>query len=687
MSGRASVQYPETRRGEVVDEYFGRSVADPYRWLEDDRSDETAAWVTAQNQVTQDYLNNIPYRGSIAETVERLLDYERVSAPFTEGAYTYFYRNDGLQNQDVLYRREDGGEAELFIDPNNFSDDGTVSMSALSFSTSGEKLAYQLSEGGSDWRTIEILDAESGNTLERALEDVKFSGISWLGDEGFYYSSYDRPDGSVLTAKTDSHKLYFHELDTDQSYDRLVYGGGDQQHRYVGAQVSEDNRYLVISAANTTSGNKLFLRDLQDSGAPLITILDDEASDAYLVDNRGEELFFYTNRDAPNGRVVKVSAADPRPENWEDFIPEREQVLSVSTGGGYFFANYMVDALSQVEQINDQGQLVRRIDLPDPGTASGFSGKYADDTLYFQFTNYRYPTTIFAFDVGSGETEVYRASDSSFDSDQFVSRQVFYNSKDGTRIPMMITHHKDLKRNGSAPTMLYAYGGFNISLRPRFSSTVAAWLELGGVYAVPNIRGGGEYGKAWHNAGTKLQKQNVFDDFIAAAEYLIGERYASRDTLAIRGGSNGGLLVGAVMTQRPDLASVALPAVGVMDMLRYHTFTAGAGWSYDYGTSEDNEAMFSYLLGYSPLHNLESGESYPATMVTTADHDDRVVPAHSFKFAARLQDSQASSAPTLIRIETDAGHGGGMPIAKVIELYADLYGFTLFNMGYRNLPD
>lgn len=682
----AGIEYPDTRRGDVVDVYFDMEVPDPYRWLEDDRSAQTAAWVAEQNRVTRAYLDAIPYREEIAATVEKLLDYERESAPFFEGEYRYFYRNDGLQNQDVLYRQKGDADAELFLDPNTFSDDGTVSMSALSFSRDGSRVAYQLSEGGSDWRSIIVRDTESGEVIGDPIVDVKFSAIAWRGNEGFYYSSYDKPDGSELSAKTDQHKLYFHRLGTPQSEDELVFGGGEEEkHRYVGAAVTEDDRFLSIYAANSTSGNRLFVVDLAAREPRRVTVLADESSDASLIDNVGDVLFIKTNRDAPNGRVVRVDTDDPGPANWVDVIPETGNVLSVSTGGGYFFANYMVDALSRVLQFDRSGRMLREIELPDLGSASGFDGKRDQRTLYYSFTNYRLPPSIFSLDVLTGASALYRASSSTFESDRYVTEQVFYTSADGTRVPMTITHAKGIKRDGSHPTMLYGYGGFDVSLRPRFSSTVAAWLELGGLYAVPNIRGGGEYGKRWHQAGTKQQKQNVFDDFIAAAEYLIEAGYTSKGRLALRGGSNGGLLVGAVMTQRPDLFQVALPAVGVMDMLRYHTFTAGAGWAYDYGTSADSPEMFAYLLGYSPLHNIREGVAYPATLVTTADHDDRVVPAHSFKFAATLQHKHAGDAPVLIRIETDAGHGAGTPTSKIIDQYADLYGFALFNMGIDSL--
>ncbi|MEO1078760.1 MAG: prolyl oligopeptidase family serine peptidase [Pseudomonadota bacterium] len=685
-SGRLA--YPATRRGDVVDNYYGAQVPDPYRWLEDDRSEETALWVAAQNAVTRSYLDAIPFRDTIAATVEKLLDYERESAPFFEGGYQYFYANDGLQNQDVLYRRRVGSddEAEVFLDPNSFSEDGTVSMSAVSFSRDGRFVAYQLSTGGSDWRNIVTLDTETLEPVDDALVDVKFSGIAWRGSEGFYYSSYDKPDGSELSAMTDQHRLYFHRLGSTQAEDELVFGADEsEKYRYVGASVTEDDRFLSISAADSTSGERLFVVDLAVEDRRRVAVVDDETSDVSVIDSDGDWIYLKTNRDAPNGRVVRVQAEDPVPGNWEEVIPERDAVLSVSTAGGYFFATYMVDALSRVAQFDRDGSKIRDIELPDLGTAYGFGGKRRQDTVYFSFTNYRLPSSIFSVDVASGDVDLYRASRSVFDSDAFETEQVFYTSRDGTRVPMTITYARGTPRDGSAPTMLYGYGGFNISLRPSFSSGVGAWLKLGGIYAVPNLRGGGEYGKEWHLAGTKEKKQNVFDDFIAAAEYLIAEGYTSREKLVLRGGSNGGLLVGAVMTQRPDLFRVALPAVGVMDMLRYHRFTAGAGWAYDYGTADDSEAMFRYIYGYSPLHQLKDGTAYPATLVTTADHDDRVVPAHSFKFAARLQQAQSGSAPVLIRIETDAGHGAGTPTSKIIDQYADVFAFALNAMGVESL--
>ena len=682
-----SITYPMTRKDDQVDTYFGTTVADPYRWLEDDMSEETGAWVKAQNKVTFDYLNQIPYREAIEKRLTTLMDYEKVSAPFKEGNYTYFYKNDGLQNQSVLYRVDQQGQQEVFLDPNAFSEDGTTSLAGVSFSKDGSLLAYQISEGGSDWRKVIVLNAQTKEQLEPQLVDVKFSGISWRGNEGFYYSSYDKPEGSELSAKTDQHKVYFHKLGTPQDTDVLVFGGTEaEKHRYVGAEVSEDKRFLFISAAVSTSGNKLFMRDLTKADSEWVTILDDTNSDTDVLEVKGDTLYLITNLDAPNKRVVKVNVSDPRPQNWQDVIPQTDNVLNVATGADYIFANYRVDAVSQVKQYDFEGNLIREITLPGKGSASGFSGKKEQDTLYFGFTSYTTPYTIYSLNPKTGESAVYNQPAIDFDPSQYVSTQVFYTSKDGTKVPMIITHKKGIELNGKNPTILYGYGGFNISLNPGFSSANAVWMELGGVYAVANLRGGGEYGKAWHNAGIQTKKQNVFDDFIAAAEYLQSENYTSKDYLAIRGGSNGGLLVGAVMTQRPDLMKVALPAVGVLDMLRYHTFTAGAGWAYDYGTSEQSEEMFKYLLGYSPVHNVKAGVAYPATLVTTGDHDDRVVPAHSFKFAAELQAKQAGDNPVLIRIETNAGHGAGTPTSKIIEQYADIFGFTLFNMGVQQLP-
>ncbi|MDX1331549.1 MAG: prolyl oligopeptidase family serine peptidase [Robiginitalea sp.] len=683
-----ALDYPETAKVDTVDTYFGTAVPDPYRWLEDDRSPETEDWVQRENEVTFSYLEKIPFREDLKNRLEKLWNYERLGTPYKEGDFTYFSKNDGLQNQSVVYRRKGTGEAEVFLDPNKFSEDGTTSLAGLSYTKDGSMAAYSISEGGSDWRKVLVMDAVKKEIVEDTLVDIKFSGISWKGNEGFYYSSYDKPEGSELSAKTDQHKVYYHKLGTPQEEDILIFGGTPaQKHRYIGAGVTEDDRYLVISASNTTSGNKLFIQDLETPGSKILPILDHEDSDSYVIENVGSKLYIVTDLEAPNRKIVTVDASDPAPENWVDFIPETEHVLSPSTGGGYFFAEYMVDALSKVLQYDYEGKLVREVALPGMGRAGGFSGKKEEKELYFRFTNYNTPSSSYKFDVETGTYELYWKPEIDFDPEQYESKQVFYTSADGTRVPMMITHKKGLELNGKNPTILYGYGGFNVSLTPGFNTSNAIWMEQGGIYAVPNIRGGGEYGKQWHIAGTKMNKQNVFDDFIAAAEFLISEGYTSPEYLAIRGGSNGGLLVGAVMTQRPDLMKVALPAVGVLDMLRYHTFTAGAGWSYDYGTSEESAEMFEYLKGYSPLHNIEQGVAYPATLVTTADHDDRVVPAHSFKFAATLQEKHRGSNPVLIRIETNAGHGAGTPITKTIEQYADIFGFTLYNMGYEELPN
>ncbi len=682
------VNYPETTKKPIVDTYFGTKVTDNYRWLEDDRSTETEAWVKAENAVTFNYLSKIPYRKQLKERLSELWNYEKVGTPFVKGDYTYFYKNDGLQNHYVVYRKKGDGKEEVFLDPNTFAEDGTTSLGSMSFTKDGKTVAYAISEGGSDWRKIIIMDTESKKIKEDTLIDVKFSGISWKGNDGFYYSSYDKPKGSELSAKTDQHKLYYHKLGTAQKTDPVIFGATPaEKHRYVGGSVTEDNAYLLVSAATSTSGNKLFIKDLSNKKSKLIPLTDNFDSDSYVIDSRGSKLFIVTNLNAPNKKIVTVDAKNPQSKNWKDFIPETKNVLSPSTGAGYFFAEYMVDAVSKVLQYDFEGKFIREVKLPGVGSSGGFNGKKDAKELYFSFTNYNTPNSSYKFNPKDGTYTLYWKPAIAFNTDDYESKQVFYTSKDGTKIPMIITYKKGLELNGKNPTILYGYGGFNISLTPSFSITNAVWMEQGGVYAVPNLRGGGEYGKKWHDAGTQLKKQNVFDDFIAAAEYLINQKYTSSKFLAIRGGSNGGLLVGAVMTQKPDLMAVALPAVGVLDMLRYHTFTAGAGWSYDYGTSEQSKEMFDYLYGYSPVQNVKKGTKYPATLITTGDHDDRVVPAHSFKFAAELQEKHVGDTPVLIRIETNAGHGAGTPVAKTIEQYADIFGFTLFNMGFDTLPN
>ena len=680
-----ALTYPETRKDSVIDTYFGEQVADPYRWLEDDRSDETAAWVKAENEVTFGYLDKIPFREKLRKQLEEKWNYEKIGAPSTEGEYTYYYKNDGLQNQSVLYRKDKSGKEEVFLDPNTFSKDGTTSLSDVSFTEDGSLVAYAISEGGSDWRKIIVLNAKDKSVIGETLIDVKFSGIAWYKNEGFYYSSYDKPDGSELSAKTDQHKLYYHKLGTSQKEDKVVFGDKTKR-RYVSGSVTDDQKYLVITTANATSGNELYIQDLSNSNSPIQTIVSGFDNDYSVVDSKGGKIFIETNYNAPNKKIMVAEATSlANRSSWKDVIPETENVLQLSKAGGYFFAHYMKDAVSVVKQFDYSGKLVREIQLPGLGTASGFSDKKDAKEVYYSFTNYITPGTIYKMGIASGKSDVYQQPKVKFNPSDYESKQVFYTSKDGTKVPMMITYKKGIKLDGNNPTMLYAYGGFNISLTPSFSIANAVWLENGGVYAVPNLRGGGEYGKKWHIAGTQLQKQNVFDDFIAAAQYLIDTKYTSNEKLAIRGGSNGGLLVGATMTQRPDLMKVALPAVGVLDMLRYHTFTAGAGWAYDYGTAEDSKEMFDYLKGYSPIHNVKEGVSYPATMITTGDHDDRVVPAHSFKFAAELQAKNKGNNPMLIRIDVNAGHGAGKSVQQTINENADIQAFTLWNMGVSKL--
>ena len=529
------------------------------------------------------------------------------------------------------------------------------------------------------------MDTESKEIIGDTLTNIKFSGISWKGNDGFFYSSYDKPKGSELSDYTDRHKLYYHRLGESQKFDNLVFGDGKDKYRYVYSSVSDDNKFLFITASNLTDGNKLFMIDIVKNPNRIQVISDDETTDNNIVETDGDTFYIFTNFNAPNKRLVKTTVKKLNRKYWKDVIPESENVFSVSSGSGYFFAKYLVDAISKVYQYDYDGNLVREIELPGIGSSSGFYGEKEQKELYFSFSNYYTPGNIYFFNPENGEYDLYWKPEIKFNSSEYVSKQIFYKSKDGTKVPMIITHKKDLILNGKNPTILYGYGGFNISRTPGFSVTNAVWMDLGGVYAVPNIRGGGEYGKKWHNSGTKLNKQNVFDDFIAAGEYLISSNYTSSDYLALRGGSNGGLLVGAVMTQRPDLMKVALPAVGVLDMLRYHKFTSGAGWAFDYGTSDESKEMFKYLLGYSPVHNVKENTEYPATLITTGDHDDRVVPAHSFKFAAHLQDKNIGANPVLIRIEKDAGHGSGTPLSKVIEQYSDIFGFTLYNMGVKKI--
>lgn len=678
-----SLKYPETKKVSHIDEYFGTKVSDSYRWLEDDRAEDTKDWVQREVAFTNDYLKKIPFREEIRVQLKDIWNYEKIGAPFKEGDFTYFYKNNGLQAQSVLYRTNNKTKnIEVFLDPNQFSEKGTTSLAGVSFNKKGNLVAYSISEGGSDWNKIIIINALTKEKIDETIVDVKFSGASWLGEEGFFYSSYDKPKGSELSAKTDTHKVYFHKLGTKQSEDKLIIGGENFKRRYMGIGISDDERYQILSASEATNGNEFYIKDVKNK-TDFIPIQKGYDFNTDFIDSKGDFIYALTDKNAPNMRLIKFNIN--KPDVWTDVIPENENVLSISTGGGYIFAKYMKDAVTSMKQFDYNGKLIRTIDLPGIGTAGGFSGKEEEKDLYYSFTNYITPGTIYKFNAESGKSEIYQKPKVKFNPEDYVSEQVFYTSKDGTKIPMMINYKKGIKLDGKNPTILYSYGGFNISLQPAFSVVNAIWMENGGVYAVPNIRGGGEYGKKWHDAGTKMQKKNVFDDFIAAGEYLQKKGYTSKEFMALSGRSNGGLLVGATMTMRPDLAKVAFPGVGVLDMLRYNKFTAGAGWSYDYGTAEDNKEMFEYLESYSPVHNVKKGVCYPSTMIITSDHDDRVVPAHSFKFGAELQEKQSCANPILVRIEVNAGHGAGRSTEQVIGENADLLSFALYEMGIKNL--
>lgn len=675
------LNYPETRKTDQVDVYFGVEVPDPYRWLEDDNSAETAEWVKTQNEITFGYLEKIPFRSKIQERLTEIWDYPRYSSPFRAGKYYFFFKNDGMQNQSVLYIQEGlDGEPQVFLDPNTLSEDGTVALSGLSISNDDRWFAYSISKAGSDWNEIYVTEIETREKQPDQLNWIKFSGMAWHG-EGFYYSRYDEPKaGEALSGKNEFHKVYYHKLGTDQSADILIYHNPKFPLRNYGASVTEDERFLILSESESTSGNALYVKDLTKKNADFVQLVEGFEKDYSVLDNIGDQLLVQTNFNAPRQQIVLIHPDKPQPENWTVVIPEKEEVLrGVSIVGGRLVAQYMQDATSRAYIYDFDGAFISEVKLPGIGTMSGMSGKKEDNTAFYTFTSFTFPATIFKFDVAANESMLYRASEIDFDANAYETKQVFYTSKDGTRVPMFITHKKGLKMNGKNPTLLYGYGGFNASLTPSFSVSRLILLENGGIYAMANIRGGGEYGEEWHKAGTKLQKQNVFDDFIAAAEYLVDQKYTSPSKLAIQGGSNGGLLVGACMIQRPDLFKVALPAVGVMDMLRYHKFTIGWAWAADYGSSE-NEEEFRYLLGYSPLHTLKDGVEYPATLITTADHDDRVVPAHSFKFAARLQEAHKGKNPVLIRIETSAGHGAGKPTSKIIEEQSDIWAFVFQNL-------
>ena len=681
---QTKIEYPKTKKVDQVDDYHGTKVADPYRWLEDDNSAETKAWVKAENKVTFDYLNQIPEREQLKKRLTELWNYEKYSAPFKRGNHYFYSKNDGLQNQSVFYVSDSvKGEGRVLLDPNKLSTDGTVALSGMAISDDGKMMAYGLSGAGSDWQTWHFRDVETGKDLPDVLENIKFSGASWTKDEkGVFYSRFPEADEkSKLTRINYFQKLYYHKLGTPQSEDNLIYERPDDKEMGVGGNVTEDGNWLIITVTKGTSPNNMvFVKNLTMEKAPIIPVVDKLVADYSFIGNDGSKFYFRTDKDAPLGRLVMVDVLD-KDLKWKEIVPQAKETLgSVDFVNNQFVANYLKDAYTQIRVYDLNGKFVRNVDLPGIGTANGFNGKRYDTEVFYTYSSFNAPPTIYRYDLKTGKSEIFRKSDVKFNPNDFEVKQVFYNSKDGTKIPMFIVHKKGLKLDGNNPTLLYAYGGFNISLTPGFLVQRVVWMENGGVYAVPNLRGGGEYGEDWHKAGTKLQKQNVFDDYIAAAEYLIKNKYTRPAKLAISGGSNGGLLVGATLNQRPDLFGAALPAVGVMDMLRFQKFTIGRAWTSDYGSS-DNPEEFAAIYKYSPLHNIKEGTKYPAVLVTTSDHDDRVVPAHSFKYAATLQSAQGGDAPILIRIETNAGHGAGKPTAKVIEEQADIYGFLMKNLG------
>jgi prolyl oligopeptidase len=689
-----TLRYPDTKKEEVAEDYHGTRVADPYRWLEDQNGAPTAAWVKAQNAVTFPYLNALPERETVRKRLTELWNYPRYGAPFTEGGQYFYYHNSGLQNQSVLYVQKSlADSARVLIDPNTLSSDGTVALATVAISPDGKLAGYGTATSGSDWNEFHLRDVATGKDRSDLIKWAKFSGLTWLkNNRGFLYSRYPEPkEEEKLKAALANQTLYYHEVGTPQAQDKLIYARPDQPAWFIAGDVTADGRYLILYVSEDTDPkNRLYYIDLKDPVHPdfsgeVIKLIDNYESGYTVIGNDGPVLYVTTNNHAPRQKVVAIDTRNPAPANWKTIIPESDDVLeSAIIAGNRFFATYLEDAQSRVRMFSLDGKPLGEMPLPGIGSVGGLNGKRKSNELFYTFTSFLYPTTVFRYDVASGRNDVFRRPQINFDPNAYETRQVFYNSKDGTRVPMFITHKKGLQLNGTNPTYLYGYGGFNISLTPFFSVPNLVWLEMGGVYAMPNLRGGGEYGEKWHEAGTKQNKQNVFDDFIAAAQYLIQERYTSPTKLAIGGGSNGGLLVGAAMTQRPELFAVAIPEVGVMDMLRYHKFTVGWAWASDYGSSDDPQA-FNYLRAYSPLHNLKPGVCYPATMVTTADHDDRVVPGHSFKFAATLQSAQGCDKPALIRIETKAGHGAGTPISKIIEQVADKWAFARYNMGIRPL--
>lgn len=687
MTSEKHSPYPESRKSDRVDNYHGTIVEDPYRFLEDPDSEETKAWVEAQNQVTFGYLNEIPAREKIKQRLTKLWDYEKYSIPFQEGENYFYFKNDGLQNQSVLYTLKTlDGEPKVLLDPNKLSADGTVALSGLSISENGKLLAYGLSSSGSDWQEWKVRDVETTEDLPDHLKWIKFSGASWTNDnQGFFYSRYDEPNEKTKLEDVNYYqKLYYHKLGTSQTEDTLIYQRPDQKEWGFGGGVTEDGHYLVISVwLGTDPKNLFFYKDLTNPNAEVVELIKEFEADYSFIDNDDSVFYFRTDLDAPRAKVIAIDSKNPQKSAWQEIIPQAAETLeSVGILNNQFIADYLKDAHGKVKIFDLNGTFVREVELPGLGSVGGFNGKRHDRETFYSFTSFTTPPTIYRYDIVSGKSQVFRQPKVDFNPADYETKQVFYRSKDNTQVPMFITYKKGIKLDGNNPTYLYAYGGFNISLTPSFSVSSLVWLEMGGVYAVPNLRGGGEYGEEWHQAGMKLKKQNVFDDFIAAAEWLIGNGYTKSDKLAIAGGSNGGLLVGACMTQRPDLFGAALPAVGVMDMLRFHKFTIGWAWISEYG-SPDNLEEFKALYAYSPLHNLKPGTAYPATMITTADHDDRVVPAHSFKFAAALQAAHTGENPVLIRIETKAGHGAGKPTAKIIEEAADKWAFLVRTLDMK----
>ena len=680
-----SLSYPPSPRHDQVDIYHGVAVPDPYRWLEDPQSAASRQWIEAQNQVTSAYLETLAGRSAISDRLTQLWNFERYSTPFKQGGRYFYFKNDGLQNQSVLYTLPSlEAEPRMLLDPNTLSEDGTVSLSGMAVSENGAYLAYGLSSAGSDWVEWYVRDIATGVDTDDRLQWVKFSGASWSHDhQGFFYSRYDEPDETTkLEAVNYYQKLYYHRLGNPQGDDVLVYDRPDQKEWGFGGGVTEDGRYLIISVWKGTDPNNLvFYKDLRAPDSPVVELITEFEASYSFVDNEGSLFWFRTDLEAPKGRLIAIDIAQPERGAWQEIIPESDDTLEgVGLLNHQFVADYLKDAYTTIRIFSLTGELVREVALPGIGSAGGFDGKRGDTETFYSFTSFTVPSAIYRYDMVTGQSTLYRQPEVDFDPAAYTTTQVFYESKDGTRVPMFITHKTGLELNGQNPTLLYGYGGFSISLTPAFSVGNLVWMEMGGIYAVPNLRGGGEYGEEWHQAGTKLHKQTVFDDFIAAAEWLMAAGYTSPAKLAIMGGSNGGLLVGACMTQRPDLFAAALPAVGVMDMLRFNQFTIGWAWESDYG-SPQNEAEFRALYAYSPLHNLKPGTAYPATLITTADHDDRVVPAHSFKFAAALQAAHQGAAPVLIRIETKAGHGAGKPTAKVIEEVADKWAFLAANLG------